>query len=101
MLLEGLPVLVGDGSIGAHALGRPLDHRARFVGLDADDGGPATLQDAGLFAGDQGQRVAQILLVVVVDGGDDRECRLVDDIGCVEPAAQAHFQQQIVGRACG
>ncbi len=98
VLFEGLPVLVGDGHRAAQALGRPHQNLARFIRLDSDHGRPAALQDAGLFRRDQGQRVAQILLVVVVDGGNHRDSRVGDDIGCVQPAAQSNLQQEIVGR---
>ena len=46
---------------------------------------------------DLGQRVAEILLVVVVDRGDDSDRGLRDHIGGIEPAAQTDFEQQIVG----
>ena len=41
---------------------------------------------------------AEILLVIIVNGGDDGERRLGNDIGCIEPAAEAHFKNEIVGR---
>ena len=51
----------------------------------------AWAQDSRLFAGDLGDRVAQVFLVVERDVGEDGEQR-IDDVGGVEPAAHAHFQ---------
>ena len=48
-------------------------------------------QDAGLFARDEGDGVAEPLHVVERDVGDDGEQRL-DDVGGVETAAHAHFE---------
>ena len=46
--------------------------------------------DAGLFAGDFGQRVAEPFLVVELDIGDDARER-GDDVGGIETAAKARF----------
>src|ERR1017187_6796949 len=51
----------------------------------------ACAQDSRLFAGDLGNRVAQVFLVVERDVGQDGEQR-IDDVGGVEPAAHTHFQ---------
>jgi hypothetical protein len=53
-------------------------------------------QDAALLAGDLGDGVAKILLVVERDVGDDGEQRL-DDVGRVQPAAETDFQHQDAG----
>jgi hypothetical protein len=45
----------------------------------------------------QGERVAEILLMVEIDLGDDARRGLRNDIGGIEPAAEADFEQQIVG----
>ena len=48
-------------------------------------------EDAGLFAGDGGDGVAEVVLVVEGDVGEDGEERL-DDVGGVEAAAEADFE---------
>ena len=72
----------------AEPRGARLDHRQRLGRLGGDDAGHAAFQDAGLFAGDLGQRLAQILGVVDRDGGDDRQPRGADHVGRVQPPAQ-------------
>ena len=81
-------------------LGRGGDHLARLVGEHAADHRHARLDDAGLFAGDRRQRVAELLRVVEADAGDDRDQRLAD-VGRIEPAAQSHFQHGRVQPALG
>ena len=97
MLLIGLPILPRDVKRGPHALAHALDLGSRLVRLHADDGRHATLQDAGLLMRDEAQRIAQILLVVVVDGGDDRHGG-INDIRCIEPAAEAHLEDEVISR---
>src|SRR5665213_2703241 len=46
-------------------------------------------QDAGFFAGDFGDGVAEVFLVVERDVGDDGE-HGIDDVGGVETAAEAY-----------
>src|ERR1039458_8814586 len=53
------------------------------------------VQDYRLFAGDLGDRVAQVFLVVERDVGEDGEQR-IDDVGGVEPAAHADFQDGVL-----
>jgi hypothetical protein len=68
------------------------------LGLDAlprKDDGHVGLHDSGLFSRDQRQRVAQILLVIVVDRRDHGEHGL-HDVGRIEPAAESDFADQRV-----
>ena len=71
VLLKGLPILIGNEDRSANSLGDALDFGPRLVGLRANDCRDALLQDARFFMGDGGQRVAEILLVIIVNGGDD------------------------------
>ena len=59
--------------------------------LGEEDGGSAGAKDAGFFAGDLGEGVAQPLLVVEVDVGDDGD-EGRDDIGGVETAAESDLK---------
>src|SRR5436190_145359 len=80
------------------------DHNSpepRLIELRRADPRYERLQYAGFLTCDLGQRVAQILLVIIVDGGDDADRGLQDHIGGIEPAAKAHFEDEIVRRrAC-
>ena len=60
--------------------------------------------------GNLGQGFAQVLLVVIINCGDDRDFDLLRHVGGVKPAAEPHFQHQIIrrfpregeeGRCCG
>lgn len=66
-----------------------------FRELAGGDDGAAGFDDARFLAGDRGQSVAEELLVVVVDGGDDAEDG-IDDVGGVQPAAEAGFKDGVV-----
>ena len=87
---DGAEIEVGggfaDGLVGLRVLGQG----------DEDAVGA---EDAGLFAGDLGDGVAEVVLVVERDVGDDGE-EGVDDVGGVETAAQADFEDGDVDRAC-
>jgi hypothetical protein len=100
VLLEGLPILARDGQRGVHLRRDALDRHQALVGLRRDDRRHPLLEDAGLLAGDGRQRIAEKVLVVVVDGGDDAEARPGHDIGGVEPPAEADLEQQGSRRAC-
>ncbi len=84
---------------------RALHARAKFVGSrlqDAprfvigvkrrDEHGPR-LQDPDLFARDRRARLAQNFRVLERDVGDDGDFA-VDDVGGIEPPAQAHFDHR-------
>ncbi len=77
-----------DGSL--HLAGLGLEHRACLVVVLADDHRRVGFDDACLLRGYLGQRVAQELHVVEADVGDDAEVR-TDDVGAVEPSAQAYL----------
>ena len=79
-------------------LGFGLDHRQGFIHLARNDDGPSRPDDPGLLPGDLGELRTQELQVVVVDGGDHRHRRRLEDVGGVEPAAQAHLDDAQVGR---
>ena len=59
--------------------------------LGEGDEGAVGAEDAGLFAGDLGDGVAEVVLVVEGDVGDDGE-EGFDDVGGVETAAEAYFE---------
>ena len=67
-----------------------FNDRQRFRLIRGGDDRHARLDDAGLFGGDFCQRVAEPLLVVEGDVGDDAGQRR-DDVGRVQPPAQAGF----------
>lgn len=92
MLLPDLPVLPLERQRRPEPLGRRLDHRQRLGRLPPDDGRHPRLQDAGLLAGDLGEGLAKILLVVDRDRGDDRQARAIQNIGRIEPAAEPDLE---------
>ncbi len=79
--------------------GRFADGLVGFGVLGEGDEGAVGAKDAGFFAGDLGDGVAQVVLMVEGDVGDDRE-EGVDDVGGVETASQAYFQDGDVDRLC-
>src|ERR1035441_2185204 len=68
--------------------------------LGEGDEGAVGAEDSGLFAGDFGDGVAEVVLVVERDVGDDGEEGL-DDVGGVEAAAHADFEDGDVDFALG
>ena len=62
--------------------------------------GDAILDDAGLLGGNLLQRVAEELRVVKADIGDDAQQRR-DDVGAVETAAHANFDDGDVDLLAG
>ena len=70
------------------------DDRLRLRMLPRREG-HATADDRGFLGCDQRQRVAQLVLVVVVDGPEDDHPRLAHR-GGVEPAPEAHLQDRDV-----
>jgi len=73
--------------------GARLDHVEGGLGLPPDHGGDARAQDAGLFAGDLFDGVAEELAVIEVHGRDHRHRHALDHVGGVQHPAQAHLQQ--------
>ena len=101
-LLEGLVVLAPE----QRAARATASARARMTSSASGGWRETTavtpaLQDAGLLAGDGGERGAELVLVVERDGRDDGERRPRDDVGGVEAAAEAHLQDQRIGRMLG
>ena len=94
-------ILSPDRGGRAEFRGALLDDVPRLFGLGADDAGCVGLDDAGLFARDQGYRIAEKGLVVEVDGRDDGRGRLRDDVGGVIFSAEADLEDQHVGLVPG
>ena len=101
VLLEGLPVLAGDVQRRSNPSGHLFKLCPRRVGLRRHDARNIGLEDTGLFPGDLGERGAEILLVVIVDGRDHRQARGVHHIGGIEPAAEAGLENEVIGRDGG
>ena len=78
----------GARSHGGDAL---AEHLIGFGMLGQGDGGDAGAEDSGFFGGDGGDGVAEKLLVIEIDIGDDGEDGL-DDVGGVEASAHADFE---------
>ena len=89
-----MPLLAGGVQRRALPARLRLDHGHRFALLLGRDHRHAALDDRSLLAGDRSQRVAEELGVVHADRRDDSGERLLDDIGGIEPAAKADFEQQ-------
>ena len=88
----------GVGDVGGGADGVDVEGGGYFadglVGLRVlgeGDEGSVGAEDAGFFAGDFADGVAEVVLVIKGDVGDDREQGL-DDVGSVEAASEAHFE---------
>jgi len=62
-----------------------------FGVLGESDEGAVGAEDSGLFAGDLGDGVAEVVLVVEGNVSDDGEDGL-DDVGGVEAAAETYFE---------
>ncbi len=60
--------------------------------------GVVALENAGLLVGDLLDRVAEKIGVIDRDPRDDGGERMIHHIGRVQPAAEADFHQQHVGR---
>ena len=80
--VDGGVLFAGDGADGGFGFGREA----------AEDDGDIGFDDAGFFAGDFFEGVAEEFLVVEGDGGDDGELG-EDDVGGVEAAAEADFDE--------
>ncbi len=78
-----------------------LNRPHRLVILRADDGGTAGLQDAGLLFCDAGQGIAEIVLMVEADRGDDGQIWVGDDIRRIPFPAQPDFKDDPVGGIFG
>jgi hypothetical protein len=81
--------------------GAALDDGLGVVGLRADDGRARGLQDAGLFAGDRRDGVAEKRLMVERYRGDRGGRRTAQHVGRVEPAAEPGFEQHDIRRRAG
>ena len=101
VFFEGLDVAAHQGEGRAQPRRLGLDRLQRLGGLAGDDDGAARLDDARLFPGDPGQLRSQHFQVVVVDRGDDAHRRSGEDVGGVEPAAQAHLDDVEIRRGQG
>ena len=65
-----------------------FDHDTRFWGRRPADGRPARFDNSGLFHGDAGQPIAELLGVIQADAGNDRHLGQADVRG-IESATQA------------
>ena len=99
---------VGAEILAKHGVGatEPLRCGNQYVPgglifLLADDDGMATFHDPGLLGGDQLDPVTQIRLVVERDRHDDRNSRMVDDVGRVETTAETDLDDRHVGGLLG
>ena len=81
----------------AHAHGNFFDDIERGLRLWPDDNRDTALDDAGLFRRHGGERVAEIFGVIERHRRYHADQRALDHIGCIEPAAEADFEQQKVG----
>ena len=92
------PVLAGDFQRCIEPCGLPLDHGESVARLRRDNCRRRTLENAGLFGSDLLDGVAKKIGVIDGDPGDDGGERMIHHIGCVQPAAEADFEQQHIGR---
>ena len=76
------------------------EYRDRVGVLSRDDYLLIGLDDAGLLTGDGSNRVAQVRLMIEVDRSDHGD-RRGHDVGCVESATHAHFDDRDVDRCIG
>jgi hypothetical protein len=95
----GLPRYVAGGIDGAEIEGGSClaDGLIGLGVLGERDEGASWTQDAGLFAGDLGDGVAEIVLMIQSDVGEDGEDR-VDYVGGVQTAPEAYFEDGDVYR---
>jgi hypothetical protein len=86
-----------------NALGRrPGTNRIqRLAGRDAGHADRAGLQDAGLFTGDLGERIAQNAYVIQTDVGDNSNERRGNHVGRVQPSPDPHFQRHQINVLLG
>ncbi len=76
------------------------DSLVGFGMLGEGDESAVGAEDAGLFAGDLSDGVAEVVLVVERNIGDNGE-EGIDDVGGVEPPAEAYFEDSDVDRLGG
>ena len=73
-----------------------FDHVHALIMLGADHARHTAFDDPCLLARDCGQRVPQELLVIHIDGGDDRNLRFRDHVGGVQSATQTNLEQGVI-----
>ena len=100
MFLADMPLLTKGQDRRTHPGGLTFDHGHTLVRLRADHDGDAAFDDASLFKGDLGHGVAEKLLMIQRDGGDDRQAGR-HHIGGVQTSAETHLEQGPVGRGAG
>ncbi len=98
MLLITLPIAIGDMKWRIDSCCHTLDLVKSFLGLNPDYGGSIALDDPRFFPGDFGQGCSEILLVIVVDSGDDGQRGTLDDVCRIQTPPQTDFQQKVVRR---
>ena len=88
-------VRAGVDETGPPGVRRPLQHVAGLRFVLRGDHHRIRLDDPRFLEGDRGERGAQVLLVVEIDGRD-ADGQRTDDVGGVEAAAHAHFEYRDV-----
>ena len=91
------PVAAFEQERGLGFGGGSDDRRFRLSRLRQRDQRDSAFGDRRFLGGDGGERVAEHLLVIEPDAGDSARRRSLDDIGRVEPAAKANFEDHGVG----
>ena len=81
--------------------GARSDHRCGLVWLRGNDSRDARLQDPGLFPSDRADSVAKECLMIEGNRRDRSDGGTAQDVGRIEPAAEADFEQRNVGRDAG
>ena len=84
----------------AETLGASKNHLAGFRALLGENERNAGFQDSGFFAGDFREGVAEEVLMVEIDAGDDGDERR-KDVGGVEATAEADFEDGEVHTLAG
>ena len=97
-LFRGGPALARDRQGRLYARSLPLDHRQRLARLGGDHRRHAGLEDAGLLGRDLLDGVAEEIAMIECDARDHAGQRPFHHIGGIEPAAEADFQEDDIGR---
>ena len=92
------PVLPGNAERRPHPRSLPLDDGQRLVRLARNHRRHAVLENAGFLGGDFFHRVAEEVMMIHRQAGNHARQRTFDDVGGVEPAAEADFEENNIGR---
>jgi hypothetical protein len=97
-LLVHVPVLTAHPKRRTDLRRRALDHVQRRLGLRRNRSRHPALENRGLLGGDLLDGVAEKFEMIHRHRRDRAGDRRVDDVGRIEPAAEADLQQQHIGR---